>query len=220
VATILIADDDPSALEVVSMLLTASGYQVEQATSAAEALNSWPRSHPDLVIMDFHMPGGGVELIRSIAGSTSVPLLVLSADHRDEVKVEALDAGAEDYVTKPFSASELLARIRVQLRRQTPEAGILKIGDLELDEADRTVRLGAGSVVLTPTEFDLLKALSGGDFVATTSLLHEIWGPAYQTEQEYVRVYIRRLRAKLGSLGLDESIDSRPGLGYRLCVGA
>ncbi len=215
--TILISDDDPALLATVSMLLEASGYEVHTASSATEALDRWPRVHPDLVIVDLHMPGGGIDLVTAISSHTSTPVIVLSGDVQEQVKVAALDAGADDYVTKPFSAAELLARVRVALRRTESGTKSITLGELTLSGAELTASAGTGSVKLTPTEFDLLKAMALADsFVATNDLLNQVWGPAYRTEQEYVRVYIRRLRGKLDSLGLTNAIESRPGLGYRL----
>jgi two-component system KDP operon response regulator KdpE len=218
--TILIADDDPALLDTVSVLLEASGYEVHTSHSAIEALDRWPRIHPDLVIVDLHMPGGGMELVEAISNSTSIPVIVLSGDVDETVKVRALDVGAEDYVTKPFSAAELLARVRVALRRTEPDTQPITVGALTLSETDLSVSAGTASAKLTPTEFDLLKAIALSDnFVATSDLLNEVWGPAYRTELEYVRVYIRRLRSKLDSIGISNVIESRPGLGYRLTGG-
>lgn len=221
VPSILIADDDPSLLAAVSMLLEASGYVVETTGSTAETLERWPRTHPDLVIVDLHMPGGGMELVRAITRTTSIPVIVLSAEDQASVKVAALDAGAEDYITKPFAAAELLARIRVALRRSPWKGGPIAVGGMTLSEADLSVAVGTASVRLTPTEFDLLKMMAMKDgFVMTADLLHDVWGPAYVTELDYVRVYMRRLRAKLDSLGAANAIESRPGRGYRLTVGS
>jgi two-component system KDP operon response regulator KdpE len=203
------------------MLLEASGYVVATTASTAETLDRWPRTHPDLVLVDLHMPGGGMELVKAITRETSIPVIVLSADDQESVKVAALDAGAEDYITKPFGAAELLARIRVALRRTARDTRPIEVGAMSLSEANLTASVGDTSVTLTPTEFDLLKvmALKEG-FVTTADLLNDVWGPAYKTELDYVRVYIRRLRAKLESLGAVNPIESRPGLGYRLTVGA
>jgi two-component system KDP operon response regulator KdpE len=217
--TVLIADDDPSLLIAVSMLLEASGYSVEATSSGAETLDRWPRAHPDLLILDLHMPGGGMELVRTITKDTSVPVIVLSADDQEEVKVAALDAGAEDYVTKPFSAAELLARIRVVLRREGKPEEEIEVGPLRLSQQTRSVTAKGQTVSLTPTEFDLLRTLASSvGFVSTTDLLGEVWGPAYRTEQEYVRAYVRRLRSKLETIGLVDLIESRPGLGYRIKI--
>lgn len=218
--TILIADDDPALLDAVSTLLEASGYEVHATTSAVETLDRWPRAHPDLVIVDLHMPGGGMELVKSISRDTSIPVIVLSADDQEEVKVAALDAGAEDYITKPFSAVELLARVRVALRRNLPDTQPITIGGFTLSEGAMSASIGPASVKLTPTEFDLLRAMAlKQGFVTTADLLHDVWGPTYRTESDYVRVYVRRLRTKLDSIGLGNAIESHPGLGYRLTVG-
>lgn len=215
--TVLIADDDPALLDVVSMLLEASGYSVEATRSGAETLDRWPRTHPDLVIVDLHMRGGGTELVKTIAKDTSVPVIVLSADDQVEVMVAALDAGAEDYVTKPFSAAELLARIRVVLRRGGKTGEEIEVGPLRLSPQVRSVTANGQTVPLTPTEFDLLRTLAGFDgFIGTSDLLAAVWGPAYQMEHEYVRAYVRRIRSKLETIGLVDLIESRPGLGYRL----
>lgn len=217
--TVLIADDDPALLDAVSMLLEVSGYQVEATSSAAEIFDRWPRTHPDILIVDLHMPGGGMELIRRISRETSVPLMVLSADDQEEVKVAALDAGAEDYVTKPFAAGELLARIRVVLRRASRPNEEVDFGPLRLSPQTSSVTANGQTVPLTPTEFDLLRKLVSSDgFISTSDLLAEVWGPAYHTEQEYVRAYVRRLRAKLSHLGLADLIESRAGLGYRIRI--
>lgn len=214
--TVLIADDDPAFRETMTTLLEASGYIVVAVGSVAEALGRFSRVHPDALIVDLHMPGEGMRLVESVAASTSVPVIVLSADDQEAVKVAALDAGAEDYVTKPFSASELLARLRVVLRRGGVEA-VIEAGSLQLSTPSHTVSRYDQTVALTPTEFDLLRALAAAPgFVATSHLLSEVWGPAYHHEHEYVRVYVRRLRAKLSRLGLSDAIESRPGLGYRL----
>jgi two-component system KDP operon response regulator KdpE len=219
VPSILIADDDPALVATVSMLLEASGYTVETTGSTAETLDRWPRTHPDLVLVDLCMPGGGMELVKAISRETSIPVIVLSADDQESVKVAALDAGAEDYITKPFAAAELLARVRVALRRTARDTQPLTVGLLTLSEADLSASVGTASVKLTPTEFDLLTAMSlKPGFVTTADLLHDVWGPAYRTESDYVRVYVRRLRTKLDSLGLKEAIESHPGLGYRLSV--
>ena len=215
--TILIADDDASLLVTISMLLTASGYSVEATTSGPETLDRWPRSHPDLVIVDLHMPGSGVGLVRAITKDTSVPVIVLSADHQEDVKISALDAGAEDYITKPFSAAELLARVRVALRRVVRLQEEVEIGPLTLSTQSQSMEANGRTIPLTPTEFDLLRTLaSSTGFVSTSHLLAQVWGPAYQTEHEYVRTYMRRIRSKLETMGLVDMIESRPGRGYRL----
>lgn len=215
--TVLIADDDPSLLDAVSMLLEASGYQVEGTHDAAELLDRWPRTHPDVLIVDLHMPGGGIEMVRRLSNATTVPVIVLSADGQEDVMVAALDAGAEDYVTKPFSAGELLARIRVALRRIGPQEEELEIGRLRLSPQTRSVSNGDQTVALTPTEFDLLQTLAKAQgFITTSDLLAEVWGPAFHTEHEYVRAYVRRLRSKFDAVGLADLIESRPGLGYRM----
>ena len=215
--TVLIADDDRAFLRTLSTLLEASGYTTVTAESLVEATDRFPRAHPDLVIVDLHMPGGGMRLVESLAGHSTVPVMVLSGDHDEAVKVQALDAGAEDFVTKPFAAAELLARVRVMLRRGGRTGAEIVAGRLTLLPASLSVRGPAGSAELTPTEFELLRALARAEgFVTTGDLLAEVWGPAYSREQEYVRAYVRRIRGKLAGIGLGDAIDSRPGSGYRL----
>jgi two-component system KDP operon response regulator KdpE len=158
-----------------------------------------------------------MELVKAISKDTSIPVIVLSADNQEAAKVAALDAGAEDYITKPFAASELLARVRVALRRTARDSKLIQVGSLTLSETDFSASAASATVKLTPTEFDLLKAMALKEgFITTTDLLNDVWGPAYRTELDYVRVYVRRLRSKLDTLGLPNAIESRPGLGYRL----
>lgn len=218
--TVLIADDDRAFLRTIATLLEAAGYQAVTAESLVEALDRFPRVHPDLVIADLHMPGGGMRLVEALAAHTAVPVMVLSGDHDEAVKVRALDAGAEDYVTKPFAAGELLARVRVMLRRRGRTGADIAAGALTLLPSSLSVRGPGGTSELTPTEFELLRVLARNDgFVTTGDLLAEVWGPAYSREQEYVRAYVRRVRAKLATIGLEDAIESRPGSGYRLTTG-
>lgn len=215
--TVLIADDDPAFLFAVTTLLDASGYSVDTAGTLAEALDRFPRSHPDVVIVDLHMPGNGMRLVEAFAADTAVPVMVLSGDHEEAVKVAALDAGAEDYVTKPFSAAELLARIRVMLRRGGRTDEPISVGSITLAPRSLSVAAPGGTVALTPTECEVLRVLATvPGFVTTAELLSGVWGPSYRREQEYVRAYIRRLRIKLRGIGAADAIESRPGSGYRL----
>jgi two-component system KDP operon response regulator KdpE len=146
-----------------------------------------------------------------------VPTIVLSADHQESVKIAALDAGADDYVTKPFTAGELLARVRAALRRIGTGEDEVKAGRLTLRPSDLTAWFDERSIALTPTEFELCKALATRPgFVTTGDLLHAVWGPAYRTELDYVRIYMRRVRQKLEEIGFADPIESRQGQGYRL----
>jgi two-component system KDP operon response regulator KdpE len=220
VTVVLIADDDQALTTALTTLLEASGYEVRSAATTDEVLNLWPRAHPDLLVVDLHMPGDGLELVRKVREESSVPMLVLSADHREEMKVAALDAGADDYVEKPFAAAELLARVRASLRRGGIVGEFVTVGRLILDAAVRSASIGDQTVSLTTTEYDVLKLLASSDsFFPTEDILHRVWGPNYQDEREYVRAYIRRIRAKLTELGGAAEIESKPGLGYRLTVG-
>jgi two-component system KDP operon response regulator KdpE len=213
----LIVDDDPALVEAVAVLLEASGYQVSKSLDGADALQSWPRSRPELAICDFHMPGGGLDLLRAMSSEAGIPVIVLSADHNEELRVAALDAGADDYITKPFSAAELLARIRVVLRRAPSGKTRTEAGMLQLDPEEVAARSEGKSVRLTPTEFAVLRVLADRPgFVPTADLLRMVWGPLYRSEVDYVRIYISRIRKKLEKLGLHGLIESAPGLGYRL----
>jgi two-component system KDP operon response regulator KdpE len=217
---VLVCDDDPAQLSALSVLLEAAGFEVSTAATGTEALVRWRASRPDLVICDFHMPAGGLDLVKAVSSEAGIPTIVLSADHQESVKVAALDAGADDYITKPFGAGELLARARVALRRTADPAQEIRAGALTLRESDLTARMGGVSVHLTPTEFNLCKTLAVRDgFVATGDLLAAVWGPAYQTELDYVRIYVRRIRQKLEGIGLVDAIENQPGLGYRFTAG-
>ncbi|MDF1480269.1 response regulator [Leifsonia sp. H3M29-4] len=218
---ILIADDDPQMLRALRITLGARGYEVVTAADGTTALDSAIREHPDLVVIDLGMPGlTGIEVIQAIRGWSQVPVLVVSGRSESWDKVEALDAGADDYVTKPFSADELLARIRA-LSRRTPAASedpVVSFGEVTVDLAARAVTRGEASVHLTPTEWRLLEVLlrNRGRLVTRETLLTEVWGPQYTTDTGYLRLYLAQLRKKL------EPEPSKPryllteaGMGYR-----
>ena len=218
---ILIADDDPQMLRALRITLTARGYQVVTASDGKAALDAATRSHPDIVVIDLGMPGlSGIEVIEALRGWTQIPVLVVSGRSESWDKVEALDAGADDYVTKPFSADELLARIRA-LSRRTPTATdepVVTFGDITVDLAARVVTGSGEPVRLTPTEWRLLEVLlrNHDKLVTRETLLTEVWGPQYTTDTGYLRLYLSQLRKKL------EPEPSRPqyfiteaGMGYR-----
>ncbi len=220
-ATILVCDDDASMLRALSISLTARGYRVVVARSGEEGLDQAAQHHPDLVLLDLGLPGiDGVEVIRSLRTRSSVPIIVLSARHQSVSKVEALDAGADDYMTKPFGMDELLARLRAGLRRQSNGDGtsLIETEAFTIDLVAKRVTRDGADVHLTPKEWGLVEVLvrHPGRLVSQRQLLHDVWGPAYQTETEYLRVLMARLRRKL------EADPSHPrhfrtetGMGYR-----
>lgn len=218
---ILIADDDPQMLRALRITLTARGYDVVTASDGKTALDAAIVSHPDFVVIDLGMPGlTGIEVIEAIRGWSHVPILVVSGRSESWDKVEALDAGADDYVTKPFSADELLARIRALSRRSVsaPETPVVTFGDVTVDLAARSITRAGAAVRLTPTEWLLLEVLlrNPGKLVTRETLLTEVWGPQFTTDTGYLRLYLSQLRKKL------EPEPAKPrylvtdaGLGYR-----
>lgn len=219
---ILIADDDPQMLRALRITLGARGYEVVTASDGREALDAAISTHPDFVVIDLGMPGlTGLEVIEALRGWTQVPILVVSGRSESWDKVEALDAGADDYVTKPFSADELLARIRALSRRLPAAAAdepVVTFGDVTVDLSLRTVTRAGAPVRLTPTEWSMLEVLvrNPGKLVTRETLLREVWGPQFTTDTGYLRLYISQLRKKL------EPEPSQPrylltdsGLGYR-----
>ncbi|MFE3994065.1 response regulator [Streptomyces goshikiensis] len=222
---VLVVDDEPQIVRALVINLKARKYEVDAAADGAQALELAAARHPDVVVLDLGLPDmDGVEVIKGLRGWTRVPILVLSARHSSDEKVEALDAGADDYVTKPFGMDELLARLRAAVRRAEPAAGaggdevVVETEDFTVDlAAKKAVREGR-DVRLTPTEWHLLEVLvrNGGKLVSQKQLLQEVWGPSYGTETNYLRVYMAQLRRKLES---DPShprhFITEPGMGYR-----
>lgn len=199
---ILVVDDEPQILRALGTNLRARGYAVDLAASGEAALALAARHHPDLVVLDLGLPGiDGIEVIRGLRGWTSVPVIVLSVREAERDKVAALDAGADDYVTKPFGMDELLARLRAALRRAAPgedEAEVVT-PDFTVDLAAKRVTTGAGEVRLTPTEWAIVELLvrNPGRLVSQRQLLQSVWGPQYGTETNYLRVYMAQIRRKL-----------------------
>jgi two-component system KDP operon response regulator KdpE len=221
---ILVVEDERQLRRALGVNLRARGYDVALAETGAEALQLAARHHPDLVILDLGLPDlDGSEVIEGLRGWTQVPIIVLSARHGEEAKVLALDAGADDYVTKPFGMDELLARLRATLRRA--EAGGVPTGEPVIETDDFTVDLAAKRVLrdgapvrLTPTEWQVLEVLvrAGGRLVTGEQLLHEVWGPQYGTELNYLRQYLAQLRRKLEPApSAPRYLITEPGLGYR-----
>ena len=218
---VLVVDDDPSLTRALSISLGARGYEVASARTGEEGLDRVAHWHPDVVLLDLGLPGmGGVEVIQGIRGWSEVPIVVLSARHQSTSKVEALDVGADDYVTKPFGMDELLARLRAALRRApgTVQDPHVEAEGFTIDlDTKRVVRDGA-EVHLTPKEWDIVEVLvrNPGRLMSQRQLLQDVWGPEYGTETEYLRVLMARVRRKLE---VDHSRPrhflTEPGMGYR-----
>ena len=218
---ILIADDDPQILRALRITLSARGYEVVTASDGKEALRLAVDKHPDLIVLDLGMPGlTGIEVIEGVRGWSQVPILVVSGRSDSLDKVDALDAGADDYVTKPFAADELLARIRA-LSRRTPAATdepVVSFGDVVVDLAAHSVTRAGSAVRLTPTEWRLLEVLirNPDRLVTRETLLTEVWGPQYTTDTGYLRLYLAQLRKKLEpEPGKPRYLLTEAGMGYR-----
>jgi two-component system KDP operon response regulator KdpE len=219
---ILIVDDEPQILRALRINLQARQYEVVTAANGAEALHAAASDHPDLVVLDLGLPDiDGVDVVRRLRTWTPIPILILSGRMDSAGKVAALDAGADDYVTKPFSVEELLARIRAITRRGT-EAEIpspVRLGHHTIDLADRLVRADDGTTVrLTPVEWQILDILvrNPGKLVSQVQLLQQVWGPAYHSETDYLRQYMKHLRRKLeDDPSRPRHLLTEPGMGYR-----
>jgi two-component system KDP operon response regulator KdpE len=219
---ILVVDNEPQIRRIMRTTLTGAGYEVDDAKTGEEALEKVREYRPDLVLLDINMPGmGGLATCREIRTGTNIAIIMLTVRNSEADKVEALDAGADDFVTKPFSTPELLARIRAALRRlpvsQSSPAKI-RIGKLEIDFNARTVANGAASAHLTPKELDLLRYLTqhANEAVAHRELLQAVWGPDYGDQVDYLRVFIKNLRKKIESNPEHpEYITTEPWVGYR-----
>jgi two-component system, OmpR family, KDP operon response regulator KdpE len=216
---ILVLDDETQITRVLRAALTAQGYDVRIANDAEEALLLFEEWAPDLLITDLMMPGlSGVEVCRAIRMKHATPILVLSVRDQERAKVEALDAGADDYVTKPFGIQELLARVRAHLRR-APErsTSVIAIGDFTVDQNAHTVTICEKPVHLTPKEFDLLLyfAQNAGKVVTHRALLTAVWGAQSAQQPEYLRVFVGQLRRKLESESSRQYIQTEPWVGYR-----
>ena len=220
-ALVLVVDDEPQILRALQTNLRGAGYDVTTASTAQEALSAAAMRPPDAVILDLVLPdGSGTEVCRELRSWSSAPVLVLSVVGDEAEKVAALDAGADDYVQKPFGIDELLARLRALLRRAAPSGEpVLEVGELAIDLEKRLVTVSGRHVQLTPNEFDLLRVLAQneGKLMTHPAILREVWGPAYSTESHYLHVYVSQLRRKL------EDDPARPryllteaGAGYRL----
>lgn len=218
---VLVVDDDPSLLRALTISLRAGGYDAVGAVSGEEALDRVAHWHPEVVLLDLGLPGiDGTEVIQGVRGWSQVPIIVLSARHERPSKVEALDLGADDYLTKPFGMDELLARVRAALRRaRADEPGPrVEAAGFTVDLAAHRVFRGTTDVHLTPKEWALVEALARhpGRIVPRNQLLLEVWGPGYEAETEYLRVLIGRVRRKLEvDHAHPRHFLTEPGMGYR-----
>ena len=219
---VLVVDDEPQIVRALKVILRSAGYATEAAESKQEALNAVSVRPPDAMVLDLVLPdGSGVDVCTEVRRWSSLPIIVLSAVGDEREKVRALDAGADDYITKPFGTDELLARLRAVLRRAAEDGGEpeIAIGSLIIDLGARTVTSEGADVHLTPIEFDLLRqlAIHRGKLVTHRQLLREVWGPAYETETHYLRVHVAHIRSKIEpEPSRPRYVITEPGIGYRL----
>jgi two-component system KDP operon response regulator KdpE len=226
-ARLLLVEDDVDLRTSISASLVARGYLVREAGTARDGLAAWASNRPDLLLLDLGLPDeDGLHVIGKIRREATTPILILSARHQERDRVEALDLGADDYLTKPFGVTELLARVRALLRRaagpSADQLGRVAIGALILDVAGHTVTIGGARVDLTPREFEVLKVLvaHAGRLVTHGRLLRAVWGSAYSDESHYTHVYVSQIRRKLSAADPTGSarglIVAEPGVGYRI----
>jgi two-component system, OmpR family, KDP operon response regulator KdpE len=222
---ILVVDDEPGIVRALGINLKALGYQVDAAASGEEGLRKATDHRPDAIILDLGLPGiDGIDVIRGLRVWTSVPIIVLSVREAEREKIAALDAGADDYVTKPFGMGELLARLRAALRREVDgeeEVPVIETADFTIDLAVKRVTKAGTEVKLTPTEWGVVEVLvrHRGKLVSQTQLLKEVWGPQYGEETNYLRVFIAQVRRKLEPQPSNPRYFlTEPGMGYRFQV--
>jgi len=227
-ARVLIVDDDPQIRRVLRMALVKQGLEVADARSGDEALEKFEAARRDLIILDMNMPGmSGLEACRLLRDTSEAAIIMLTVRDSEEDKIKALDAGADDYVTKPFSVPELLARVRAALRRlpQSPESGpqVILLDDLEINLISRRVAVGKKRVRLTPKEFDLLQFFATHPNVPIphTRLLQAVWGPDYSNEVQYLHVFVNQLRKKIEkNPAKPKYLLTEPWVGYRFQIPA
>jgi two-component system KDP operon response regulator KdpE len=222
---VLVVDDEPQFLRALSTNLRGAGYDVDTAATAAAALAAAPLRPPDAVILDLLLPdGSGRDVCRELRTWTQAPIILVSAVGDDDEKIAALDAGADDYVTKPFAIGELLARLRAVLRRSgSPEQPVVDVGPIRVDLEKSSVTLDGELVHLTPHEFRILRllALNEGKLLTHRAILREVWGPSYGDESNYLHVYVSQLRRKLEpDPARPRLLVTEPGAGYRLVAPA
>jgi two-component system KDP operon response regulator KdpE len=225
--TILVVEDDDETRAALTRELTTRGYRVTEASDGQAAMRLWEGRRPDVVLLDLGLPDiDGLDIVRRIRREATTPIVILSGRYEEREKVEALDRGADDYVTKPFGVDELNARLRVALRRATgpaaDHAGRVVVGPLEFDATRHEARVNGERVELTPREFEILRVLlsNAGRLVTKGRLLRAVWGEAYQREDTYVYVHVSQLRRKLAAADPDgtlrDLIVTEPGVGYRV----
>lgn len=220
VSRVLVCDDEPQILRALKVVLRDAGYEVTAVATAQEALDAASVRPPDAAIIDLVLPDGdGVEVCEQLRSWSEMPIIVLSAVDDEEQKVRALEAGADDYVTKPFGPRELVARLSAALRRAGTSADepVIEADGLTLDLAARVVKRDGQEVHLTPIEYDLLRTLARnrGRLMTTRALLVEVWGPEYEFDTQVLRTHVARLRAKIEPEGGPRFIRTDPGVGYR-----
>jgi two-component system KDP operon response regulator KdpE len=221
VTRVLVVDDEPQIVRALRINLRARGYEVDAAPDGRTALDLAARRHPDVIVLDLGLPDmEGAEVIRGLRGWTSVPIIVLTARHASEEKVDTLDVGADDYVTKPFGMDELLARLRAAVRRAAPpeEDAVVVTEGFTVDLSAKKATRDGADVRLTPTEWHVLEVLvrNAGRLVSQQQLLREVWGPSYANETGYLRVYLAQLRRKLeADPSRPRHLITEPGMGYR-----
>jgi two-component system KDP operon response regulator KdpE len=224
---VLLVEDDREMRSMMQSTLAVEGFEVRTAVSVSEATALFRNSLPDVVVLDLGLPDGdGIELVHQVRKQHSLPILIVSARHQDAEKIKLLDAGADDYLTKPFSVGELLARIRVALRHRgtalAPASTVHELDDLRVDLNLRLVELGGVPLHLTPTEFKLLARLvrSAGRVVTHRQLLRDVWGPEFTEHTHYLRLYMGQLRAKIEVDPAEpRHLLTETGVGYRLAAG-
>lgn len=219
---VLVVDDEPQILRALSTNLKARGYSVDVAPTGEEALRLAAELHPDVVVLDLGLPGiGGIEVVEGLRGWTQVPIIILSVRESEADMVAALDAGADDYVTKPFGMNELLARLRAAVRRAAPGQGeepVITTNHFAIDLGAKRVTAEGAEVRLTPTEWHLVEVLvrHPGKLISQRQLLQEVWGPQYERETHYLRVYMAQVRRKLEpEPSRPRYFITEPGMGYR-----
>jgi two-component system, OmpR family, KDP operon response regulator KdpE len=226
-ASVLLVEDDDATRASIATFLRGHGHDVREASSASASITAWQAARPDVIVLDLGLPDrDGLSVIRHVRREATTPILVLSAREREADKVTALDAGADDYVTKPFGMVELRARVDALIRRSAgPAAGAtgeIRIGDLRMDVARRLVTVGGRPLHLTPHEYEVLKVLllHAGRLVTHGRLLRAVWGTAYSEEGHYTHVYVSQIRRKIEALDVAGSLGglivSEPGVGYRV----
>lgn len=232
IRTVLVVEDEPQIRRFVRSALEAEGWQVNEAATLREGLSAAGTRQPDLLVLDLGLPDGdGIDLIRDVRGWSAVPIIVLSARTDEADKINALDAGADDYLTKPFGTGELLARVRANLRRPRVANGngltadgtepAFPFGDVEVDRSARVVRRAGVEVHLTPTEYRMLTVLiaNAGRVITQKQLLREVWGPMRSDQNHYLRIYMGHLRQKLeADPAQPRHLLTESGVGYRLSV--